>query len=266
MKLIRICVAGCILVFSSALLSAQPDVERKALLLEKEIFSADNDSVKDNLLLEKGLLLKKSGRPGEALFSLQRIGYKTADPDFAFRVLYNMALLSYAESKFESADFYLNEIRFYSDTKINNKEFLFLETLVKNITGEFEQARNSLSAYQQACGCSLNIDSLYSSTTRLKDPDKARSRSGLIPGLGQIYTGYAWKGVNSFLLNASFLGLVTVCINNQLYLTAAFSGLNLFAGFYRGGKRNAEHLARRRNAETIDSLNSFLLRWSENCN
>lgn len=270
MKLIKTCIVACILVFSTGLKAQtnrpQLDVElrKQILLLEKRIFEIDSDSVRNELLIEKGILLKQHGLIGGARYAFSRIP-KTANEDQIYKAYYNLALLDYALNQFESAGRVLNDLSYYASEHFNKPEVLFLTVLVSNVMLDFDYAKKRLNTYADSCNCDINIDSLYSFADEMKDPLVASRRSAFLPGLGQVYAGEPWKGLNSFMLNAACLGYATWCAYNKMYLNGIFTGISLFAAFYSGGKRNAASIVENKNAGTISNLNKYLIDWSENC-
>lgn len=268
MKLIKIFIVSFILIFSIKLNGQQSksDHQRRALAIEKRIFSSDDDRVTNLLLLQKGLVLKKAEKPIQSIMTFERIHYKQCNPQIGFKAVYNLALLNYSQNKFDAASRYLSDLNFYFDKPDTSKKVLLLKVLVDNVQGNYEGAKQALKKYSVLCRCNLNIDSVYQFENYLKYPDKAKKLSGLLPGLGQFYAGKPWQGINSLMLNALSLGYAAYCLFNKMYASGVFTGLNLFVAFYSGGKRNAYSITKGIKATEIKNLNYFLIKWSNNCN
>ncbi|MCF8218233.1 MAG: hypothetical protein K9J21_04555 [Bacteroidales bacterium] len=245
----------------------QPDsIKQKVLLLEKEIFEAKDLHHKNKLIIKKAYVLKDAGSVNAAIKTFDRVPYTIAKEELAFEALYNLALLYYSQNKYEPASQYLSYIDFYIPEYTNQPKVIFLNVLVHNVLEEFKGAKNSLEHYSKYCDKNINVDSIYKTLTTMKQPEKAKRLSGYMPGLGQFYAGKPWKGINSFLLNAGFLGYAGYCVYHKRYVTSVFSGLEFFVSFYTGGKRNAYSIVQKQNARTIQNLNHFLIEWSESCN
>lgn len=239
--------------------------KQKALMLEKKIFNAQKTRRQNQLILEKANVLKEAGFTNDARKAFARISYKEAKDEYAFVAMYNLALLNYSQNNFDQAARYLSNIEFYIPDYADKPKVLLLNVLVHNVKEKFDIARESLEQYVKGCKEDLDIDSVYSFKAKMKEPAKAKRLSGYIPGLGQFYAGKPWKGINSFLLNAGFLGYATYCGFNKLFFSAVFTGLEFFASFYSGGKRNAQSIVRKENTQYIKNLNHFLIKWSESC-
>lgn len=75
------------------------------------------------------------------------------------------------------------------------------------------------------------------------NPDKAKRMSQFLPGLGQFYAGDIKNGLNSLLLTG---GLLTWGINiglNSTFLDAAFTIVPWFQRYYLGGADRAKVIA-----------------------
>ncbi|MFW6019149.1 MAG: hypothetical protein ACOCPM_01085 [Bacteroidales bacterium] len=241
-------------------------IEQKVLLLEKEIYNARNENIKQQLILKKANIFKDAGYTYDAIKTFSRVPYTIANERVAFEALYNLALLYYSQDKFETAAQHLSYMESYTPDYVDKPKVLFLGVLINNVMEEFKIARQNLKQYAQCCKNDLNVDSVYQGIDEMKNPEKAKQLSAYLPGLGQFYAGKPWKGINSFLLNAGFLGYTAYSIYTKMYVIAIFSGLEFLVAFYNGGKRNAQSIVQRANAKTIEDLNRFLIDWSESCN
>ncbi|MGM0612021.1 MAG: hypothetical protein ACQESM_00780 [Bacteroidota bacterium] len=234
--------------------------------MEKKIFEAREANLKNQLIIEKANVFKEAGYANAAIKTFDRVSYTIAEEEVAFEALYNLAMLNYSQNNFETAAKNLSYIEFYIPDYTVKPQVLFLKVLVHNVMEEFKIARQNLKQYSQYCEKNINVDSVYEFVHEMQEPNKAKRLSGYLPGLGQFYAGKPWKGINSFLLNAGFLGYTAYCVYNKLYVSSVFSGLEFLISFYTGGKRNAKSIVQEKNAQSIQELNHFLIKWSESCN
>ena len=87
--------------------------------------------------------------------------------------------------------------------------------------------------------------------------------SFLMPGLGQIYAGYAKEGLVSAGLQALALGFGVYHVLNRYYMIGFFTGAGLFQTFYFGGARRASIMAeetnRKRKARNSQKIRALLV-------
>lgn len=263
MKLIRIYSISFILLFSLSCGAQQADdlINDELLHLERQIFESSDKNTRYQLILQKAFILKENGRPKEALRTLDRIPYQSMAPDVGLETAYNMALLHFAQNQFQDAQRYLSDCYYYFDAAQTDTRVQFLQILIFNVVGDYDDAKELLGELNQHCRKPVNADSAYQEIFSLKNPEKAQRLSAYLPGLGQWYNGNFWRGVNSFLLHAATVTYMIYCGTNKLYLNGIFSGLNLFAAFYSGGKRNAYALSIQKQQYAINQLNAYLINW-----
>jgi hypothetical protein len=87
-----------------------------------------------------------------------------------------------------------------------------------------------------------------------KDPEKCRRMSSILPGLGEAYAGYPFKGITSFILNGGFLFFAGYNFYANYFITGIVSGLYPFIKFHSGGKRLSAILADEHNANESGKL------------
>jgi tetratricopeptide (TPR) repeat protein len=92
---------------------------------------------------------------------------------------------------------------------------------------------------------SLRVKALFEKNKKVSklSPEKAKTMSRIIPGLGQIYAGDWKNGLNSFVLTGGLLalGIRGTFINGPL--DAAFAVLPWLQRYYKGGYAKAETIA-----------------------
>jgi hypothetical protein len=77
---------------------------------------------------------------------------------------------------------------------------------------------------------------------QLKNPEKAKMLSSVLPGMGYLYAGNVSEGIWNVALQAAGLGLTALGILNGYYFTSAFISISIFQKFYNGGiSRSAFH-------------------------
>ncbi|MCD6346557.1 MAG: hypothetical protein J7L96_03965 [Bacteroidales bacterium] len=98
---------------------------------------------------------------------------------------------------------------------------------------------------------------------KLKDPDKARKWSTIIPGSGQIYAGAIGDGLYNFGLHAVVLGISGWAFLSGYYVTGWFSGSTVLQKFHSGGQIRAVEICEKRNRlkirEYSQPVNEFLI-------
>ena len=98
---------------------------------------------------------------------------------------------------------------------------------------------------------------------RMKNPNTARILSMIIPGSGQIYSGYIGDGFLNFGLHLAALGGAGIAFSQGLFITGWLGGFGLLQKLYFGGVKRAEELAKQRNRlnkeKFIQPVSKFLL-------
>lgn len=98
----------------------------------------------------------------------------------------------------------------------------------------------------------------HTSKLRLKSVTLAKALSILLPGSGQLYAGYWFKGLMSFFLVALAGTFVVFCVLNHWYLVAYLTGFNLLRRVYVGGIKFAAKQVNYTNAKrTNKAINAL---------
>ncbi|RPJ08847.1 MAG: hypothetical protein EHM28_03180 [Spirochaetaceae bacterium] len=82
-----------------------------------------------------------------------------------------------------------------------------------------------------------------------RDPGFASVLSAIIPGLGQMYAGDFFQGVNSMAVNASTIALLVTALVNVRIPDAVLVYVFAFHRFYVGSSYHAKRIAREYNAQ-----------------
>ena len=93
-----------------------------------------------------------------------------------------------------------------------------------------------------------------------KDPDKAKRKARIIPGIGQWYAGSKKDAVTNSVLLLLSIGGTAFLFSKGYIFTPIISGGGLIIRFYLGGRRHAVALAEQNNKKKKEYLfNTFRL-------
>lgn len=223
-----------------------------AVALERAIFESDDLQQKNRLLLRKAQCYKSLGDYESGIRNLKRIRFTNSD-SLKRAVAYETLLLHYLNGEYQEA--YSRVVRIQSQ-QAETPETLVLSFLVHVDLERWEEARNLLADREDVFAFSeSDIAFILPAKWKPKSPDKANSLS-LLPGIGQWYAGYFWKGVLSGGIQ-TLLGVFSIYSLVEGYiLTGTLTGVSLFYTFYLGGARHAGELAVRKNQERANAIKS----------
>lgn len=225
-----------------------------ALFYERAFFESHDVSTSSFAILKKVDCLKKQNLFTLALAQLDKIRFDLLPKDVQPKWRYERAFCSYMSDNFSQVE---KEFEFYN-VFINDTAFrrsmLFLETAALINEFKWQEAKTSLQQYIQfAAADSLQKMDLTAKAEKIlnhhpkyKDPDKARQLS-IMPGLGQLYSGYPAEGAFSFILNAAALSFGVYHVLNGFPITGYFGGAGMLQAFYFGGQNRAAILSVRSN-------------------
>jgi len=153
---------------------------------------------------------------------------------------------------------YCSELTFgSSETGLHSKEIEFMTLYSLNEAGNWTGCKTEiLKQIPKDDSVKIKEVSALPETYNYKSPDKCKHLSSILPGLGEIYAGYTFKGITSFVLNTGFLAFTGFNIAYGYYVTSVASGIFPFTKFYGGGKRLSANLADRHNDKATDKLKS----------
>lgn len=239
-----------------------------AIAFERAIYAADTDmELYHYALLQKAYTYKATGNFTKAFNTLQRTDAATMPDSLRGVVKYETVLNAYLAGMFKEAEFELLQLehQYPTDTaQING--LLFLKILVQNELQQWDNAKQSFEKYLALHHLPPSVAEDYYAfikNPRLRNPEKARTLSTFMPGVGQIYGGNIGQGLISLGLQLGLLGFGAYNIWQGYYITGFASGLALFQAFYFGGIENAEAATHRKNKEKIARYNgrvrSFVL-------
>lgn len=231
-------------------LMAQEQYPKAALAFERAFFEAKDMQERNRFLMLKAQCYKAIGDYEAGIRNLQRVRYLRGD-SLKRAVNYEMILLYYLHGALADAQSRL--IRMQA-TGGMSQEMLLLSFLVNVEQGKWAEARQLLMEQDTVFQLSPeDIEYILPEKLKLKDPRKAYNLS-LLPGIGQWYAGYFWKGVLSGGIQALLGAFSIYSLVEGYFFTGTLTGVALFYTFYLGGARYAETLANRKNEERAGQI------------
>lgn len=187
--------------------------------------SAKNDSLKNQIILDKSFLYILQQKPKFALMELASL--KDSLPaHFQRQKTFYKGIIAFRDNKFHEAKNY------FSSGLDSNKK-------VK----------------------SEKLDSLFLQLEDINNmnPKLAKYMSLAIPGLGQLYAGYTGEAVNSLLLSGGFWALYFYTASKYTLLDAILSIYPWFHRYYLGGFKKAGNLLEQKQQEQRNKILSEIL-------
>lgn len=230
------------------------DFNRAFIAYEYALFKGTSIHETNSLLLKSAYSLKHAGKYEQARKALDRADFYSSDDSLRSLLFYEYVINSLLAGKYDMALSKLEEMRYEIKDTLTLQTILPLEIIALNELQRWSEAHVK---YLQLTGASSYADPYIEILSfKMKNPDKAMTLSYWLPGVGQMYAGYFWKGFVSSLLNAGLVGFSAWSFMNGYYFSGAFSGVALFYLSYNGGARYAEVLAKRYNEEKIQKFNA----------
>jgi hypothetical protein len=226
------------IILRSNCLFCQTEMDKKLLFLEEQIFISENDSEKNNYLLQKiKLYIENDSINKSALKEVKRV-----NPSYLFDSIkkvdffWNAAIICHLSNDHNNAKHYLSEYNSCNnDTLLNS---ILLKFLIFVGHDSFK-AESILSAANKKDTAFSSISCLneMSNKTFVKGKKIMIASSYFVPGSGTIMAGRPIKGIVS-LLAVGALGAGTYSLAvNTLYLNALFVAFPWFYKFYNGQAR-----------------------------
>ena len=250
MKYLSIIVLLSVRLITSAQVS--DSVAGKLLHQELIYWQAENDSVKFYALLNKAKINRDAGLYYNALDELTRADSiaktSTETVEYTYEKMVNYFL----------SDQYNLCSDIVMDSNCIGKhlgEYTIMRLYSLNESDKWERCKAEMLKQCHSCNAA-KIDSIKQLPVsyKYKSPEKSRLMSSILPGLGETYAGYPFKGATSFLLNAGFLAFTGYNVYYGYYITGAVSGLFPFLKLHGGGKHLSAILARKHNEGEEDKV------------
>lgn len=224
--------------------------QEAALAFERALFETQDIQEKNLFLVLKAQCYKAIGDYQAGIRNLKRVRFLKSD-SLKQAVDYETVLQHYLNNEYQEA--YSRLVRIQA-RQTETKETLILSFLVNVDLQKWEEARELLISRDTVFQFDEEaIDYIIPPKWKLKDPDKAFNLS-LLPGIGQWYAGYFWKGVLSGSIQLVLGAFSIYSLVEGYFFSGTLTGVALFYTFYLGGARYASQLAHRKNHERSDII------------
>ena len=239
------------------------------LTYERIIYSsADNVSRTEALLGKAQCYLDENDFDG-AQYTVERIVFFGLTDSLMWEARSRAGLAAFLNGNFEAAESQLlvaNQMLPDSITIQGSP----LYALTLNELGKWDEAKTELITWinWRFEEDSLIQDSLQSMVemvysekgqSKYRDPKKADLWATLLPGTGQLYSGYFFDGAFTALMVASGIGVAALGVFVvKYYVTGLVLGYGIYQRFYTAGIKRSEFLARKRNYQRNRAYNDCL--------
>ena len=222
--------------------------QHEIVACERQIFGSNSSFEQNKILLIKAKLYRELGDYSNAIRSLDRLSSNiTKETDY--EILNERLINNFQIDSMYTLSNYLNEVKTKFPDSLNNKIIFYMHCMA--LANEFDSDSLSKTIKNFIFKNKINrtnheVDSILQ-RPHLKNTNRAKLFSYVLPGSGQIYAGKWNTGLFSLSLNASFLAYTIYCINTTFYANALITGFSFLSTFYKGGVRYSEKLVLRYN-------------------
>ncbi len=244
------------------------DYYLSAIEYERAYYLSDNQQVRMAANLGKVRALKQMGAFEKARNDIQRSLPFADDPSIRLKVLYEWVFCAYMAGIYNESLQAAQQIAFYfGDQKSKEVAGLLhalslmqlerwtgLKDYLEGWTDMYTVAARDASSIQemQLLANTLIHELQENQRPRIKNPERARLYSTLIPGMGYVYAGAAGQGSVNMLSQALSLGTAALLAFNGYYISTFTIGLGLFQSFYFGGIKQSGNLTTARNEKVMN--------------
>lgn len=242
--------------------------EIAAIEYERVYYSSDNAAIQAQALILKSECLKNLEKFELAEKCLSRINYSQLNDSLTFLAHGQTALCAYLAGNFANAESQLLQMKHYVKDTAKVKQSLLIYALVLNELHKWDEAKFKIFEWidffvaNEADKESLKNDfeKLYhkKNQPKIKNPQKAKVLSSIIPGSGQMYAGYWGEGAANASLQGLALLLTAYGIYTGFYFTAGIVWFGLFQKFYAGAIMRTVYLTEKRNYQKTRKYNDDL--------
>jgi tetratricopeptide (TPR) repeat protein len=246
-------------------LYAAHEMPQARLTYERIVFASQIsglpiDSVqkfKNEALLKKTYTYKAEALYKEALQTIERTDANNLPDSLNFVLRYETSLCAYLAGNYNEAYNYILQLKYFIKDTMLTSQVDFLEILTLNELQRWEEAKKLTAAYIRKNNLQANADELYTFVQhpKIRKPEKAILLSTFLPGVGQWYAGYPFRGMVSATLQLACFTFGAYSIWQRYYLSGFFTGFVLLQAFYSGGIRHTGYLVEKKNKERIESYN-----------
>ena len=272
MKLITTLSLICILPFAELFasesehteLSIADSLRSEGLLAEAIIayeysaFTSLNNTDRTIALLKKAECLLESGKIERSESTLSRLNFYNLNDSLQYESRYKSALYSYLNQNFEESISQLSIIEQFLpiENSIKSKP---LFALALNETRRWNEAKEQMILWNNYVNANdscklatydIAIKNIYDKKNQPKyrDPAKALIWAQIIPGSGQLYSGYFFDAAFTSIMVLSGIGIAAYGVFvAKYYITGVLLGYGIFQRFFIAGQNRSEFLANKRN-------------------
>ncbi len=281
MKWITILSLICIVPFAGHSTNTSPELSkadslRSIGLLEDAViayefaaYSATNNALRTIALINKADCLVELGKVDQSEKNLARLNYYSLTDSLQYQARYKAALYSYLNQNFEESKSQLQMIEQFLPMALSvNSKFLY--ALALNETRSWSEAEaqlNNWNAYYNA-NDSASFKAYHQMITeaykdknhpKFRDPAKAQIWAQVLPGSGQLYSGYLFDAAFTATMVLSGIGIAAYgVLVAKYYVTGIILGYGVFQRFYIAGQNRSEFLANKKNYKTKRAYNDSL--------
>lgn len=223
-----------------------------SIAYEYAIYKEPELTKRVRLMVQRAYVQKNLGQFSNAFNNLQRADIYALSDSLAAIVLYESAFNAYMAEMFDQSLSKLVELETYSH--INKRQASLIEILNLNALSRWDEAHQKFLKFCDMYGLTVEDPYADPKALKMKNPEKAFNLSYFLPGVGQMYAGYFWKGFLSGFINLAAVGFAGYSFYTGYYFSGAFTGVTLFYIFYNGGARYAEVLAEQYNEKKGEAL------------
>ena len=216
-----------------------------AVSFERMYYESQDDKVRAGNLLKKAFCYKALSQYDNAVEVLNRIRLTPRDSIMKI-VSYEKVLAYYLSEDYQAS--YNEVLKHKLLFGPSDPDMVFFEALNLIAVYKWGEAEKVLISNMELLGVSLpEIETVFDENKKPKNPDKAFNLSMFLPGVGQMYAGYPFKGLLSGGIQAGLIGASAYALYKGYFFTGGLTGVALFYTFYFGGARYARELATKRN-------------------
>lgn len=238
-------------------LVAEHKLEWAALEYERICYETFDNRVRTLALNHKAQCQLDMYAPQAAKKTMLRVSYFGLSDSLVFESRKRAAYASYLDKDFTQASSQLFMVEQFLSRDYQSQVAL-LYALTLNELREWDKAKekvifwvnHNIEQESQRDSLLFQIQCAYDSKNfpKYRNPESAALWSTIIPGTGQLYSGYFWDAAFSVLMVSIGLGVAAVGILVfKYYVTSIVLGYGLFQRFYMAGVKRAEYLAGKKN-------------------
>ena len=239
------------------------------LAYEWVIYNASNNQTRTIALMNKSLCYVAQGEFADAQSTTARIQFFGLNDSLHYESRHRSALNAYYNADYTEASSQLLSVDQFlpKELSIHSKP---LRALVLNELRQWEKAESELIEWArwQYSNDSVKRDSIITSLQSIyrhknhpqyRDPRRADLWATILPGTGQLYSGYLFDAAFTALMVASGFGIAAIgVIVVQYYVTGVVLGYAIYQRFYTAGIKRSVFLANKRNYQKSRKYNDCL--------